>query len=161
MSLLLDNEFHHRIDLFEPGDKTALVCVDVPDIQRLVVENLGELEYKIHTGLYTDDVLLKLQAHLYDVVVLSEHFNDSSIETNPILQAAVEMPMAQRRRQLMVLVGAGLHTDSEMEAWSHSVDLVVSLADVPNLKHVLRRAVQRTKMFYEPYSAVLTELGQA
>jgi len=159
MSLLIDNEFHHRIDLFEPGDKTALVCVDVPDVQRLVVENLSELEYKIHTGLYTDDVLLKLQAHLYDVVVISEHFNDSSIETNPILHMAVEMPVAQRRKQLMVLVGASLHSDSEMEAWSHSVDLVMSLGDVPNLKHVLRRAVQRTQTFYEPYNAVLTELG--
>ncbi len=159
MSFLEDNEFHQRLDLFEPGDKTALVCVDVPDVQRLVVENLGELEYKIHTGLYTDDVLLKLQAHLYDVVVISEHFNDSSLETNPIIQAAVEMPVSQRRQQLMVLVGSAMHTDSEMEAWSQSVDLVVSLADVPNLKHVLRRAVQRTKTFYEPYNTVLAELG--
>jgi len=161
MSLLIDNDFHHRIDLFEPGDKTALVCVDVPDVQRLVVENLSELELKIHTGLYTDDVLLKLQAHTYDVVVISEHFNDSSLETNPVLRMAEEMSPSQRRKQLMVLVGASVHTDSEMESWSHSVDLVVNLADVPNLKHVLRRALQRTKTFYEPYNAVLTELGQA
>jgi hypothetical protein len=159
MSLLIDNDFHHRIDLFEPGDKTALVCVDVPDVQRLVVENLSELEFKIHTGLYTDDVLLKLQSHLYDVVIVSEHFNDSSIETNPVLSAAVEMPPGQRRKQLWVLVGASVHTDSEMEAWGHSVDLVVSLADVPNLKHVLRRALQRTKTFYEPFATVMAELG--
>ncbi len=161
MSLLIDNDFHHRIDLFEPGDRTALVCVDVPDVQRLVVENLSELEYKIHTGLYIDDVLLKIQSHLYDVVVISEHFNDSSLESNPILQTTVEMAPSQRRRQLLVLVGASLHTDSEMQSWSHSVDLVVSLADVPNLKHVLRRAVTRSKAFYDPYVAVLTELGQA
>ncbi len=159
MSLLIDNDFHHRIDLFEPGDKTALVCVDVPDVQRLVVENLSELEFKIHTGLYTDDVLLKLQSHLYDVVVVSEHFNDSSIETNPVLNAAMEMPPGQRRKQLWVLIGSSIHTDSEMEAWARSVDLVVSLADVANLKHVLRRALQRTQTFYEPYLGVLAELG--
>ena len=57
MSLLLDNDFHHRIDLFEPGDKTALVCVDVPEVQRIAVENLSELEYKIHTGLFVEDIL--------------------------------------------------------------------------------------------------------
>ena len=50
MSTLTDNDFHHRIDLFEPGDTTALVCVDVPEVQRLIVENLTELGCKIHTG---------------------------------------------------------------------------------------------------------------
>lgn len=161
MSLLIDNDFHHRIDLFEPGDKTALVCVDVPEVQRLVVENLSELEYKIHTGLFVDDIMLKLQSHLYEVVVISEHFNATNLETNPILQATLDLPANQRRRQIMVLVGSGVHTDSEMEAWANSVDLVVSLADVPNLKHVLRRGVQRTEQFYKPYNTVLAELGFA
>ena len=67
-----DQDFHHRIDLFEPGDKTALVCVDVPEMQRLTVENLTELQYKLHTGLFVEDILLKLQTHVYDVVVFSE-----------------------------------------------------------------------------------------
>jgi hypothetical protein len=161
MSLLNDNDFHHRIDLFEPGDKTALVCVDVPEVQRLVVENLSELEYKIHTGLFVDDIMLKLQSHLYDVVVISEHFNAATLENNAILQATLELPANQRRKQMMVLIGSGLHTDSEMESWSNSVDLVVSLADVPNLKHVLRRAALRTRAFYDPYVETLVEVGLA
>jgi hypothetical protein len=159
MSLLLDNEFHHRIDLFEPGDKTALVCIDVPEVQRLVVENLSELEYKIHTGLFADDILLKLQSHPYNVVIVSEHFNATTLETNPILHAVLDLPASQRRRQMVALIGSGLHTDSDMEAWVNSVDVVVSLADVPNLKHVLRRAAQRTEGFYAPYNAILAELG--
>jgi hypothetical protein len=159
MSLLIDNDFHHRIDLFEPGDKTALVCVDVPEVQRLVVENLSELEYKIHTGLFVDDIMLKLQSHLYEVVVISEHFNATNLETNPILMATLDLPANHRRRQIVVLVGSGVHTDSEMEAWANSVDLVVSLADVPNLKHVLRRGVQRTEQFYKPYNTIMEELG--
>jgi hypothetical protein len=126
-----------------------------------VVENLSELEYKIHTGLFVDDILLKLQSHPYDVVIVSEHFNATNLETNPILQAILDMPAYYRRKQMVAIIGSGLHTDSEMEAWTHSADLVVSLADVPNLKHVLRRAVQRTESFYAPYNAVLAELGLA
>jgi hypothetical protein len=153
------HDFHHRIDLFEPGDKTALVCVDVPELQRLVVENLTELEYKIHTGLFVEDILLKLQTHVYDVVVFSEHFNATDSASNPILQAVVECPPNQRRKQVMVMLGASVHTDSEMDAWTHSVDLTVNLADVSNLKHVLRRAVQRTATFYGPYSEALASAG--
>lgn len=161
MSLLTENDFHHRIDLFEPGDKTALVCVDVPEVQRMVVENLTELEYKIHTGLFVEDILLKLQSHDYNVVVLAENFNASNLETNPILQAVVELSPSKRRRQLILLVGASVHTDSEMQAWENSVDLTVNLADVPNLKHVIRRAAQRTDAFYRPYAEALQAAGMA
>ena len=35
-----------RLDLFEPDDLTALVCHDVPEVRRLVVEQLSELGYK-------------------------------------------------------------------------------------------------------------------
>jgi len=42
-----------------------------------------------------------------------------------------------------------------MEAWSHSVDLVVNLADVPNIKHVLQGAWCASRGFYTPYSEAL------
>jgi CheY-like chemotaxis protein len=152
-------DFHHRIDLFEPGDKTALICVDVPEVQRLVVENLTEIDYKIHTGLFLEDILLKLQSHLYDVVVLSEHFNATDRNTNPILEAMRQIPGNQRRNQLFVMVGSGVHTDSEMEAWAISADLVVGLADVPNLKHIVRRAALRREAFYRPLNDAYATLG--
>ena len=150
MSVSLDNDFHHRIDLFEPGDSTALVCVDVPEVQRLVVENLTEIDYRIHTGLFLEDIQLKLQSHTYDVVIVGEHFNASNIETTTVLEASRSLPSGQRRLQMFVLVGSGVHTDSEMEAWAANVDLVVSLSDVPNLKHVVRRAATRRTAFYTP-----------
>ena len=159
MSTLTDNDFHHRIDLFEPGDTTALVCVDIPETQRLVVENLTELGCKIHTGLFVEDIMLKLQTHAYDVVILAENFGGNTIETNPVLQATIEIPPHQRRKQLLVLVGSGFHTDSDMEAWAKSADLVVSLADVPNIKHVVRRCMQRSRTFYTPYSEALVAAG--
>jgi hypothetical protein len=154
-----DHDFHHRIDLFEPGDKTALICVDVPEMQRLVVENLSELKYKLHTGLFVEDILLKLQTHVYDVVVFTEHFNATDTKSNPIGTAVLDIPPHQRRRQVVVMLGSSVHTDSDMDAWLHSVDLTVNLADLPNLKHVLRRAVQRTTNFNLTYTEALTEAG--
>lgn len=153
------NDFHHRIDLFEPGDKTALICVDVPEMQRLVVENLTELSYKLHTGLFVEDILLKLQTHSYDVVVFCDHFNNADAKDNPISQAILEIPSQQRRKQVIVMLASNVHTDSDMDAWSNSVDLTVNLADVPNLKHVVKRAVQRTTAFYQPYLNALAEAG--
>ena len=157
MNVISDQEFHHRIDLFEPGDTTALIWVDVPEVQRLVVENLTELGCKIHTGLFTEDILLKLQTHAYDIVVIAEHFSGGDLQNNPILASTLEILPDQRRNQIIALVGCSVHTDSDMEAWQHSVNLVVNLADVPNIKHVLRRAMVRNRSFYTPYTEALRD----
>ena len=143
-------EPHNRLDLFEPGDQTALVCLDVPEVQRIVVDQLTALGYKIHTGLFVEDILLKLRAHLYDVVVVAEHFNASNLETNPILAETLRAPAEPRRRQFVTVVGSSFVTNDELEAFQHSVDLVVGLADVVNMRPVLRRGLLRAREFYAP-----------
>ena len=154
-------EFQNRLDIFEPGDLTALVCTDVPEVQRLVVDQLTALNYKIHTGLFVEDILLKLRAHTYDVVLISENFAATDIGSNPILAEATGAPAAQRRKQLLVLIGSSVSTNDELQAFQHSVDLVVNLADVMNLRPVLRRALLRTQEFYAPLQESLKAAGMA
>ena len=144
---------NNRLDFFETGDLTSLVCVDVPEVQRLVIEQLGELNYKIHTGLFIEDILLKMRAHSYDVLVISENFNATDLESNPLIAATVDLPSPRRRKQFVVLVGASFQTNDEMQAFQCSVDLVVGLPDVQNLKPVLRRGVNRKGELYAPYFA--------
>jgi hypothetical protein len=159
MRTITPMEFQSRLDLFEPGDLTALVCVDVPEVQRILVDQLTTLNYKIHTGLFLEDILLKIRAHAYDVVIISEHFNASDIATNPIISAAVAAPAEQRRRQFLVAVGSTLTTNDELQAFQYSVDLVVNLADVVNLRPVLRRGVLRMSEFYAPFREALSAEG--
>lgn len=148
-------EPHHRFDFFEPGDRTALVCVDVAETQRLAIDQLAELGYKIHTGMFLDDSILKLRAHAYDVILVSENFNGSSLEMHPILAESVKLPPVQRRRQLVVVIGPSLNTNDEFQAFALSADVVVSVADVVNLRPVIRRAVNRAAEFYAPLHEAL------
>ena len=148
-------EAQHRLDFFEPGDRTALVCLDVPEIQRIIVDQLTALGYKIHTGLYVDDALLKLRAHAYDVLVVSEHFNATDIQNNPVVGETRHMSADQRRRQFVVVLGSSFVTNDPMQAFEHSVDLVVALPDVVNLSPVLRRGLVRFKEFYAPWNEAL------
>lgn len=154
-------EFQNRLDIFEPGDQTALVCVDVPEVQRIIVDQLMSLDYKIHTGLFLEDILLKMRAHAYDVIVISEHFNASDMASNPIVAAAIAAPAEQRRKQFLVAVGSGLTTNDPVMAFQHSVDLVIGLADAVNLRPVLRRGVMRVNEFYTPFREVLKAEGFA
>jgi hypothetical protein len=153
-------QIQNRFDLFEPGDQTALVCLDVPEVQRIVVDQLVQFGYKLHTGLFVEDILVKLRTHTYDVIIISEHFNASDLETNPILSGAINVPADQRRNQIVVLVGASFVTNDEMQAFQHSVDLVIGLSDVVNLRPVLRRATLRAQEFFGPYIEALKAEGK-
>jgi hypothetical protein len=150
-------QIQNRYDVFEPGDLTSLVCIDDPEVQKVVVDQLSALNYKIHTGLFTEDISLKLKAHDYNIVVVYETFNDWDAETNQVLAEAVRLESSHRRNQLLVLVGPNMATGDQMQAFGYSVDLVCSVADLPNLKTVLRRAVNSHKQFYSVYNDALRE----
>jgi hypothetical protein len=152
-------ETQTRYDIFEQGDLTSLVCVDATDIQAAVVEQLAAMEYKIHTGLFPEDVALKLRAHNYDVVVVYENFNECDLETNQVLREVTGVSPEHRRNQFVVLLGANMVTNDEMQAFVYSVDLTFSLSDLPNLKTVLRRAIMRQKEFYAVFSETLRAAG--
>lgn len=147
----LQSPVSSRFDIFEPGDKTALVCMDVPEMERIVCEQLSDIGYKIHTGISVEDLLFKMRAHPYDVLVIAENIGAATIDHNPLLMETVACPASQRHQQLVVLVGASLRTSDEMQAFQHSVDLVVGLADITNLRPVVRRAAVRQQEFYGRY----------
>ncbi|MGV3533722.1 MAG: hypothetical protein ACO1QR_15240 [Chthoniobacteraceae bacterium] len=155
-TLATGSEPCHRFDFFEADDQTALVCLDVPQMQRLAIDQLTAMGYKIHTGLFLDDSILKLRTHEYDVVVVSEHFSGSTLEDHGILAEANRIPMAQRRRQRFVLIGASLTTNDELQAFGCSVDVVLSLQDLGNLRPVLRRSLSRAAALYAPLNEALS-----
>lgn len=152
-------EIQPRYDVFEEGDLTSLVCIDDPEIQEAVAAQLGSLNYKIHTGLFPEDVALKLRTHNYDVVAVYENFNGWDIETNQVLKEAINVPAEQRRNQFVVLIGANMVTDDAMQAFIYSVDMVFSLSDLRNLSTVLRRSVRRHKDFYASFNESLRIAG--
>jgi hypothetical protein len=148
-----------RHDIFEPDDLTALVCVDEGEVQRAVVEQLGDLGYRIHTGLFAEDISLKLRAQSYNVVAIYETFAGSIAEGNPVLLECARTPGSQRRDQFVVLIGPNMITNDELQAFQYSVDLVFSVSDLANFKPVLRRAVARHHEFYRKFSECLRMAG--
>ena len=152
-------EIQTRHDIFEPDDLTALVCIDEAEVQRAVIDQVVDLNYRIHTGLFAEDVSLKLRAHTYDLVVVYETFADSIAEGNPVLIETNRTPSNQRRNQFVVLVGPNMITNDELQAFQYSVDLVFSVSDLANFKPVLRRAVARHGEFYRQFKDCLRMAG--
>ncbi len=143
---------------FDATDGTALVCIDQQQYQKLVVPQLIDMTYKVHLGLFEEDVLLKLRTYSYDVVVIYEAFKGSNAQTNPILREMIQRPGPERRQHFVVLLSHHLVTNDAMSAFAHSVDQIINLADLANFKTVLRRSVAQHRELYssfkETYKAV-------
>ncbi len=140
---------------FDVNDNTALVCIDHQQYQKLVVPQLIDLNYKVHLGLFEEDVLLKLKTYNYNVVIIYENFKGSKAENNPILAEMMKQPGAQRRQHFVVLLSHRLITNDAMAAFVQSVDQIVNVADLANLKPVLRRGVAQHRELYQAYHETL------
>src|SRR3979490_3342755 len=140
---------------FDLGDNTALVCVDHQQFQKMLVPQLIDMTYKVHLGLFEEDVLLKLKTYSYNVVIVYENFKGSTPQNNPILRAMVRRPGAERRGDFLVLLRPQFPTNDAMSAFVQSVDLIVNIADLANFKPVLRRGVAQYRELYGSFHETL------
>lgn len=148
-----------RFDFFESGDRTALVCVDDPELHNATVEQLTASGYQMHTGLFAEDISLKMRSHAYDVIVVFEHFNEADLETNAVLTEIRTAEAAQRRSQFVILLGPSMVTDDRMQAFRLSVDLTLGISNLPELRSVLERALARHAQFYRTFKECATMAG--
>ena len=140
---------------FDTGDNTALVCIDHQQYQKLVVPQLIDMTYKVHLGLFEEDVLLKLKTYSYNVVIVFENFKGSTAQTNPILRDMTKRAGTQRREHFVVLLSTRFATNDAMSAFVHSVDQIINISDLANFKPVLRRGVAQYRELYHAFHETL------
>src|SRR5436853_920710 len=99
------------------GDNTALVCVDHQQYQKIIVPQLIDMTYKVHLGLFEDDVILKLKTYNYDVVVIYENFKGSKVENNPLVREMVQLSDVRRREHFVILLSHRFATNDAMSAF--------------------------------------------
>ena len=144
-----------RNDIIEEGDLSALVCVEDAVLQSTVFDQLTQLGFGIHTALFGEEVAVKLRGRVYDIVVISERFANCDVSTNSALAEIAQMPLESRRETFVVLIGPGMNSRSEMQAFLFSVDLVVRQDEAFNLKTIAGRGIVRQEEFYTTFNSVL------
>src|SRR5262245_18330806 len=94
-----------KMDFFELGDKTSLMCVD-PATAEIVHHSLPDLGFKYHTA---DTAVLgieRIRYTSYNCIVVTENFAGSSLRTNAVVSYLAMLPMSQRRFSFVCLIGS-------------------------------------------------------
>ena len=137
------------------GDNTALVCVDHQQYQKIIVPQLIDMSYKVHLGLFEEDVVLKLSSFTYEVVIIYENFKGCKLENNPLLRNMMQLPDARRREHFVILLSHRFATNDAMSAFVQSVDQIINIADLANFKAILRRGVAQHQELYHAFNEMV------
>lgn len=146
-------------EIVELGDKVALLCDDGPASGNLTT-TLQELGFKCHTAETAERAIERMTHTPYDVIVIAEDFAGATLETNSVVRYLASLPMSQRRHSFVAIVGESFRTLDAMQAYAHSVHLVVNPADVANMGPILKKGLADFELFYRMYKNVLAESGE-
>lgn len=149
----------NKMDFFEVGDKTSLICAD-PDTTDASKTTLRELGFKFHTAETPELAVERLRYTSYDCIILHENFAGQSLRSNAVLNYLGPLPMAQRRYSFICLIGPTFKTLDAMQAFAHSVHLVLNPLDLPNLGPILKKGLVEFDLLYRAYKDTAVAIGE-
>ena len=148
-----------KMDFFELGDKTSLICAD-PTTTEAVKGTLRELGFKFHVAETPEMAVERMRYTNYDCVVVQENFAGSSLRSNAVLNYLAPLPMVQRRYSFVCLIGPSLKTLDAMQAFGQSVQLTLNPVDLPNLGPILKKGLAEFEQLYRTFKDTLAALGE-
>jgi predicted Zn finger-like uncharacterized protein len=149
------------LDFFEEGAKMALLMgVDAQQVEKLG-NTVGELGYRHVTAKNTRDAISKMRLHHFDVIFLSDQFDEMDLSQSPILQHINNLSMSVRRRIFLGLIADHFKTMDHMMAFAMSANLVVNGRELDRLTAVLKHAISDNEKFYKVFMETMEEVGKA
>jgi hypothetical protein len=141
-------------DFLEAGSRSAIVCSTDAAVKPALLKAMEEMGYHVTEAKDSREALRNMWYHAYQIVLLDELFDTQSPEHNRVLSYLEGLNMALRREMVVVLVSRRLRTLDEMGAFQKSVNLIVNVANLPEIPRILRLAVQEHDAFYHVYKEI-------
>ena len=148
-----------KMDFFELGDKTSLICADT-NTSQAAKDALRELGFKFHTAETPELSLERMRHTSYDCIILHENFAGSSLRSNEVLHHLSPLPMSQRRHSFVCLIGPSFKTLDAMQAFAQSVHLVLNPSDLSNLGPILKKGLVEFEALYRVYKEAYAAMGE-
>jgi hypothetical protein len=144
-----------KMEFFELGDKTSLICSD-SFTSESIKGTLRELGFKFHNVETPELAIERIRYTNYNCIVLHENFAGATLRSNVVLNYLTALPMAQRRDTFVCLIGPSFKTFDAMQAFVQSVHVVVNPSDLPNLEPILKKGLAEFELLYRVYKEAQT-----
>lgn len=137
----------------------VLILVEDAATRNLVQKAFETLGYQADSAESAEDAIAKMRFIAFSAVVLHSGF-DGSLESSHFHASMQAMPMGRRRGIYYVLVGPEFHTLYDLEALTHSANVVVNESEIPHIEIILKKGLRDYEELFGPYLRALREAGQ-
>ncbi|MBW2708217.1 MAG: zinc-ribbon domain-containing protein [Deltaproteobacteria bacterium] len=148
------------LDFYEEGAKLALLMLSEAEADNGIRDAVEGLRHKTVLVQDAGESINKMRFHLFDLLVLSEHFEGVPWAQSSIFHYLNRLPMHTRRKSFLVLLGSEFSTMDHMTAFGLSADLVVNPKDMNEFSGILKTALWNQENFYGAFTKTLKELDK-
>jgi predicted Zn finger-like uncharacterized protein len=158
---VIQEEADLNLDSLEMDGNLALIMAKDPEQGTKMAKCADALGYRPVLTSNTRDAVSKIRLHHFDLLMLSEGFDNCELLHSSILDHLNHLSMSIRRKMFLVLLSDAFRTADNMMAFSMSANLVANPKSLDNLHSILQRAQKENRFFYKVFFDVLEETGKA
>jgi hypothetical protein len=158
---VIQEETDLNLDSLEMDGKLALIMAKDHEQGTKLAKCVDLLGYRPVMTSNTRDAVSKIRLHHFDLLMLSEGFDNSELLQSPILDHLNHLSMSIRRDMFLVLISDAFRTADNMMAFSMSANLVANPKSLDSFESILQRAQKENRFFYKVFFDVLEETGRA
>jgi len=134
----------------------ALVLHSDPAAREKVKAAMESVGYRVVTSEKVDEAIEQMRFISFACIAFHTDFEPGGLENSAFHHYMRQMSMERRRYIFYILIGPQLHSLYDLEALSHSANLVVAEQDLGHFDLILRKAIPD---YEELFGAILEELG--
>jgi len=161
MSGFDDMEAESALYSYGEGEKLALVMIADTHRFETIKEAVDALGYNAIRAENTMEAVSKMRFQDFDLVLLSDLFDNIPLEQSPILQYLNHLSMSVRRKMFVLIMSDRFRTMDHMMAFAMSANLAANWKDLDRLSSILGRAVSDNEKFYKVFTDTMKETGKA
>lgn len=139
----------------ETGSRTALICEADEGRKKIIIDMIRSAGYQTTDAANAEAAIKKMWYHVYDLILLDENFDINDTGQSKVLSYLQELNMAVRRQSLVVLITNSARTMDQMLAFKLSVNLLINVKELTNLKQIVERSDNTRETLYRTYKACL------
>ncbi len=155
-----DTEAASALTSYGEGEKLALIMVTDTRPSDKIDEALAKMEYHVIRAKNTQEAVAKMRLQNFDLVILSDLFDNVPLGRSPVMQYLNQLSMSVRRKMFILLISDACRTLDHMMAFAMSANLVINWKDLDKLSTILPRSVSDNEKFYKVFMDALKETGK-
>ena len=137
----------------------AMVLMAEGQQREQVARALEGMDYKVEYPASAATAKERMRFVKFAVVVMHSGFEGGDAAGSSFHRHMRQMPMADRRLLLYILIGPEFRTLYDLEALAYSANLVVNESDVGKMELILKKALHDYHVLFGPYLEALREHG--